>query len=289
MQKILLPTDFSDNAWNAIAYALDLFKNGKSLFYILHTYTPTFYRVDYMLGGPTYSALPDVGVDLALTGLDKTLVDIKKKYKNAKHQFKTLSAFNTLTDEIRELVEDKAIDMIVMGTQGATGAKEIFLGTRTVHVIRKSRIPVLVVPNGYAFREIKSILFPSDYGMSIKKDEVQLLIDMAKMHSAELTVLNLRDDHDLTDGQKKNKQSLEAHFHALHPKFEQVEGKLMPNVIHEYMDQHNTGLLAMMNRKHSYLDRLLVQSKIDSIGYHTKIPFLVMPYTAQETPKENWS
>jgi nucleotide-binding universal stress UspA family protein len=285
MKKILLPTDFSDNAWNAIVYALHFFKNENCTFYILHTYTPSFYRADYMIGGPTFSAIPDVGVELAQAGLDKTIADIKKNHKNAKHQYKTLSAFNTLTDEVREVTENKNIDLIVMGTQGATGAKEIFLGTRTVHVIRKSRIPVMVVPNGYVFKEIKYVLFPSDYVISFEKEEVRLLIDVAKMHNAKLTILNVKDDYDLTDGQKQNKASLATYFYTLHPKFEQVKGKLMPNAIHEYIDQHNIGLLAMMNRRHSFLDRLLVQPNVDSIGYHTKIPFLVMPYTSEENKK----
>ncbi len=285
MKKILLPTDFSDNAWNAIVYALEYFKEEKCEFHILHTYTPTFYRVDYMMGGPTYSAIPDMGVEVAQAGLDKTLVDIKLKFKNSKHRFKTVSAFNTLTNEIMELSKRKDFDLIVMGTQGATGAKEIFLGTHTVHVLRKSRIPVLVIPTGYAFEEVKYILFPSDYAMPFTKDELQLLIDMAQMHKARLKVLNVKDDYDLTEGQKVNKKSLEAIFKTLQPTFEQVKGKLMPNATHEYIEQNNTSLLAMMNRKHSFFDRLLVKPNIDSIGYHTKIPFLALPQTSVK-PKQ---
>lgn len=283
MKKVLLPTDFSDNAWNAIVYALHFFKNESCTFYILHTYTPSFYRVDYMMGGPTYTALPDAGVELAQAGLDKTLADIKMNHKNPKHKFKLLSAFNTLTDEIREVTENKSIELIVMGTQGATGAKEIFLGTRTVHVIRKSRIPVLAVPNGYTFREIKSVLFPSDYAISFGKEKVQMLIDTVKIHNAKLTILNVKDDYELNDAQKANKASLASYFKPLHPKFEQVKGKLMPNAIHEYVGQHKVGLLAMMNRRHSFLDRLLVRPNVDSIGYHTKIPFLVIPYNSEVT------
>lgn len=282
MKRILLPTDFSDNAWNAIVYALHFLKNESCTFYILHTYTPSFYRADYMMGGPTFSAIPDVGVELAQVGLDKTLADIKKNYENTRHRFKTLSAFNTLTEEISEVVTNKEIDLIVMGTQGATGASEIFLGTRTVHVIRKSTIPVLVIPVGYAFRELKSVLFPSDYEMPIEKKEVQLLIEILKMHEAELTILTVKNNNGLTVGQKEKKESLAAYFFKHYPKFEQAIGKSIPNAIYEYIAQQHIGLLAMMNRKHSFLDRLIARPKVDSIGYHTKIPFLVMPCTSEE-------
>ena len=163
MLRILLPTDFSANAWNAISYAVNFYKDRECLFYILHTYTPAFYRMDYLVGGPSFSAIPDTGVDISMAGLEKTLADIKKHFSNPKHDFKTVSAFNILTDEINYLAGEKEIDIVIMGTQGATGAKEIFLGTNTVYVIRKSSIPVLVIPQGFKFKPLKKILFPTDY------------------------------------------------------------------------------------------------------------------------------
>ncbi|MFT5736655.1 MAG: nucleotide-binding universal stress UspA family protein, partial [Maribacter sp.] len=122
MKKILLPTDFSDNAWNAICYAQHLLKKEQCDFHILHTYTPTFYRLDYLMGGPAYSAIPDMGVEVAQTGLEKTLIDIKNNFDNPKHSFKAFSAFNTPVSEIIERTTSKKFDLIIMGTQGATGA-----------------------------------------------------------------------------------------------------------------------------------------------------------------------
>ncbi len=71
MKNILLPTDFSRNAWNAIAYALHFLKDEPCIFYLLNTYTPAFYRADYLIGGPAVSAIPDIRVDVSLAGLDR--------------------------------------------------------------------------------------------------------------------------------------------------------------------------------------------------------------------------
>lgn len=128
MKKILLPTDFSKNAWNAILYALELFKEEKCTFYLLNAYTPAFYRLDYMLGGPMASAIPDIGVDISLNGLESTSERIKNDHYNPRHTLEILSAFNTLPDEVNEVCQDRDIDLVVMGTQGATGAKEFFSG-----------------------------------------------------------------------------------------------------------------------------------------------------------------
>lgn len=285
MKKILLPTDFSDNAWNAICYALEFFSNEKCEFQILHTYTPTFYRIDYMLGGPSFSAIPDAGVDVAQKGLDKTLVDIHLKYKNPKHKFHIFSAFNTLTNEITEHTQTKNTDFIVMGTQGATGAKEIFLGTHTVHVLRKSKIPVLVVPVGSLFQKIESIVFATDFATPYKNQDLYPLKYINQLHKANLKILNIKDAYELTDDQIKNKVALASYFGQLDPLFEQVKDKLMSNAIQDYIEVHPTGLLAMMNHKYSFLNRLMIKPHVESIGYHTKVPFLVLPDTWKDQNK----
>lgn len=131
------------------------------------------------------------------------------------------------------------------------------------------------------------MLFPSDFAIPFQQNDLKSLVELIKIINAELTVLNVKNDYELTVDQKKNVNSLKTRFKELQPKFEQVKGKLMPDAIPEYIERHHIGLLAMMNRKHSFLERLLVKSSVDYIGYHTKIPFLVMPDTSDEITKEN--
>ena len=282
MKKILLPTDFSKNAWNAIVYALNFLKNDSCEFHVLHTYTPTFYRVDYMMGGPTFSAVPDIGVDIAQAGLDKTIIDIGLKFKNPKHTFKTRSVFNTLVNEVMELTDTGNFDMIIMGTQGATGAKEIFLGSHTVHVIRKSNLPVLVVPNTCTFKNIKTILFPTDFAVPYIKEDLKYLVEVCKMHDAKIVILNVRETYQLTDHQMENRKSLSHHFKGLNYVFQEYPDTYIPGAVHEFITQHDIELLTMMNRKHSFLERLLLKPNVESIGYHAQVPFLVIRDTWQE-------
>ena len=281
MKKILLPTDFSENSWNAICYAQHLLKEEQCEFHILHTYTPTFYRLDYMMGGPAYSAIPDMGVEVAQAGLEKTMIDIKNNFDNPKHSFKTFSAFNTPVNEIIELTTSEKFDLIIMGTQGATGAKEIFLGSHTVHVIRKSTTPVLAIPEGYAFKELKSVLFSTDYSDAYQEKSLATLTALIHLHKAKLTVLHVKEEYELSDEQEANKKTLSSYFTKLNPDIIEERGKLMPNAIQEYIEEHKSGLLAMMNKKHSFFERLRNKQNLDTIGFHTKIPLLVMPETAE--------
>lgn len=279
--NILLPTDFSKNSGNAISYAMELFKNEKCNFFFLHTYTPSFYRMDYMLGGPMFSAIPDSGVDISLAGLEKTLKDVKKSYKNPNHSYNIISAFNTLTDEINEVTIEKEIDMVVMGTQGATGAKEIFLGSNTVYVLRKAIAPVLVIPENYTFQKIEKILLPSDYLTNYKDNELSTAIKMVKMNKAKLIVLHVKEEYDLTASQEENKMALYRRLDGLSTTLTELKGSLMPNAILNYVQKNEIDLLMMMNRKHSFFERLFERQNIDQIGFHIKIPFLVIRDTAK--------
>ncbi|MGB5668127.1 MAG: universal stress protein [Maribacter sp.] len=281
MKTILIPTDFSKNAWNTITYAMNFFKDKRCTFYFLHTYTPAFYRMDYMLGGPEFSAIPDVGVDNSLAGLEKTLENVIEKFHNPKHIYEIISAFNILTDEINELTDKKHIDLIIMGTQGATGAKEIFLGSNTVHVIRKAKVPILGIPAGYKFRRIEKILFPTDYLTKYKNDELYSAIEIAKMFLTPITVLHVKDEYELTKDQEENKKQLELLLAQIPYEMKEVRGTRMPKAVFDYIEENDIDLLTMRNRKHSFLERMMTRQNVEQIGFHVKIPFLVIPDTSK--------
>lgn len=280
MKQVLIPTDFSKNAWNATVYALNFLKDQECTFHFLHTYTPAFYRMDYVMGGPTFSAIPDTSVERSLIGLEKVVEMAKKEFSNPKHHYNTLSSFNTLTDEIKAVCKKRKIDLIVMGTQGATGAVEIFLGTNTVHTLRKAKVPVLVIPESYAYKKVKKILFPTDYWTKYKTKELQPLLDFAKELEAEVTVFHVNEEDDMTNAQLENQTFLKEKLTAVKHNFVLEKEQLMPNAVSHHIQEQQIGLLAMMNRKHSFFERLMIRQNVDVLGFHITIPFLVLPDTA---------
>ncbi len=281
MKNILIPTDFSRNAWNAIEYAMEFFKDQRCTFFFLHTYTPSFYRMDYVLGGPSFSAIPDKGLDISQAGLEQTVEKTKMQYANPNHTFEMVSAFNILTDEINEVSRDKDIDLVVMGTQGATGAKEIFLGSNTVYVIRKAAIPLLAIPNNYSFLSINKILFPTDYLTQYKEEELALLIEFTKLHNASVTVLHVQEESGLTESQLEHKNHLRNIVAQIPHTMQELRGANMPDAVIDYAHTFEMDLITMMNRKHSFLERLMVRQNIDQIGFHVKVPLLVIRDTAK--------
>lgn len=131
IRNILLPTDFSDNAWSAIVYALKLFTAEKCTIYFLHSY-----KIEASRMSSLSNKLGEVMHKNAAKDL-KELQRLAKIYDaNSNHEFKTLLSNEAIDDAIVRAIKDYGIDLVVMGTKGATKAKEILFGSNTVKTIR---------------------------------------------------------------------------------------------------------------------------------------------------------
>ncbi len=276
MKKIILPTDFSENAYNAIIYALQLFNDEECTFYLLNTYTPVLYDSEYMYYNPTVS-IDEVYKSNSKKGLEKLQKRVTKEFNNPKHHFERLSVFNFLTDEINEQIEEKDIDLVVMGTKGASGSKEILFGSQTVHTIKKAKCPVLAIPSEYDFKPLKSLLLPSDLSIGFKENQLKILKNIAFKNKAILHILHVMQDEELTEIQKEGQKTLAEYFKNVSVSFHFVEGDDIQKAITEFQKENNIEMLSMINNKHSFFENLFFKPVIHKIGFHVKVPFLVAP------------
>ncbi|MDX1326353.1 MAG: universal stress protein [Arenibacter sp.] len=274
MIRILLPTDFSDNSFQAIQYALKLYKEAECTFFLLHTYTPAVYQTEYLLGSPGQIGLGDVLQESSMSQLE----ELKRKLdnKNPKHHFIVHSAFNTLVGEISDMIDAENIDLIVMGTQGATGMQEILLGTNTVHVIKQAKCPVIAVPPNFEYEAPKEILFPTDYEIFYEKERMEPLLTLVQKYNSRINVLHVRASYELNPLQEKNKAQLEGLLKDTALFHEVPDGEII-TAINQFQVKNRTNLLVMIQNKHSFIERMFLEPVIKKIGFHITIPFMVFP------------
>src|SRR5680860_799480 len=277
MIKILLPTDFSENAYNAIKYAVELFENEESNFYLLNTYTPVLYDTEYILYSPSPLSLHEIYRNKSLKGLEKIERQINKDLPNSKHKWELVSSFNMLSDEIKIQVKEKKIDLMVMGTQGATGARMILFGTHTVHAIKKASCPLLAIPSGFKFKTLKNILFPTDYDLKFTDKYLNFLKRLIEKHASTIHIVNVYFGIPLDTEQEKSKKFLIDYFKNIQHEFYKIEKSSVPEGIDEFQNKNPVDLLVMISNKHSFFENLLFRPVINEIGFHIKIPFLVIP------------
>jgi nucleotide-binding universal stress UspA family protein len=277
MKKILLPTDFSDNSWNAIQYALQLFKNEKCTFTLLNTYTPMIYQFEYMQASSPQFQVMDAVKETSKRKLNELVKKIETEFPNSNHIFSTLSSFNILTSEINDLYEGNTMEMIIMGTKGASGVKGVLFGSNTVHVLKNAKCPVIAVPSDFSFEKPHELLFPSDYEIEFKDKHIQPIIDIASLYNIRINILHVHYGDDLSEKQEKNRNKLENYFKGIAHLFHNVKNQNIPEAITQFQLKARINLLVMINNKHSFFENLFFKSNINQIGFHLNVPFLVIP------------
>jgi nucleotide-binding universal stress UspA family protein len=276
MKRILLPTDFSENAYNAAKYAVQLFSSEECTFYLLNTYTPVLYDNEYLVYNSNHPTLTESYQDKSKKGLDRVLRRIERNFKNENHHFEKISSFNLLNDEMKEVVAEKEIDLIVMGTKGATGAEEILFGTHTVHAIKKARCPLLAIPSHYKYKAPKEVLFPTDYEGEIP-GLLGIMKDLASVHSSTIHILHVYFGVDLSSSQASRKKALSTAFKDIAHHFYSITGKSVTHAIYDFQEENEIDMLCMVNNKHSFFENLLFTPVVNEIGFNVKVPFLVIP------------
>ncbi|MDF4222652.1 universal stress protein [Maribacter sp. M208] len=276
MTRILLPTDFSENALTAIRYALTLYKDLKCTFFLLNSYMPPVYHTEYLMGSPAQIGLGDIVQQNSQDNLEALKNTLEKEFNNPLHTFITHSALNVLSSEITRTVEAEKIDIIVMGTQGASGAKEILLGTNTVHVIKNAKCPVLIIPSGFEYEAPEQILFPNDFEVWLDKNSLEQLLKITHSHISQVNVIHVYTGDELNTIQEKNKEQL-AKVLSESGFFHEVPSNEVIAAINEFQIKQKINLLVMIQNKHTFFERLFIEPVIKKIGFHVTVPFLVIP------------
>lgn len=276
MTRILLPTDFSHNSLMAIRYGLTLYKDIECTFYLLNSYMPPVYHTEYLMGSPAQIGLGDIVKQNSMDNLENLKIELQNEFENPLHSFFTHSALNVLSSEVTRTVEAEGIDLVIMGTQGATGAKEILFGTNTVHVIKNTRCPVLAVPSGFKYEAPEQILFPNDFEVSLDKNSLAQLLKIVHTHISQINVMHVFTGNELNPVQQKNKENLQ-NILTKYAVFHEVSSNEIIAAINDFQVKQKINLLVMVQNKHTFIERLFIEPVIKKIGFHVTVPFMVIP------------
>ncbi|GGW21936.1 universal stress protein UspA [Arenibacter certesii] len=272
---ILIPTDFSENAWSAALYALKLYAEKPCTFYFLHAWT-------FSSGSRTYVS-PSY-IDILQDKSKAHLAEVKElaisESTNSEHKFEILFRLDPLLDAIKNVIEEHHIDQIIMGTKGATGAKEFLLGSNTVSVIDKVRLcPLLLVPSNFAYVTPNQIGFPTDFNRGYG-DELQPIKNLADIHNSRIKVLHINSKEHLTETQNANMDFLKTNLKDYQHSFNWVPDKgKKEHAIESFIEENNINILTMINYEHGIIEDFIKEPVIKRLGYHSDIPFFVVPHT----------
>ena len=166
-----------------------------------------------------------------------------------------------------------------MGTKGATGAKEIFMGSNTVKLIKAIRNrPIIAVPDTYDFQALKQLVFPTDFTRFFNKFELLPLVGLALLWKTKIQILHVAQEFLLNDEQKANKDILKERLKDLEHVFNKVDiHTTVANAIGEFALESNADMVALIHYQHTFLEKLTQEPVVKKVGFHSKVPLMVLP------------
>lgn len=279
MKKILVPTDFSSCADKAITFAVESAKILSAEIILLHALDiQASLYTDYMGVTKEYNQALQNQFFHKLNSIK----DIIQNTEGIKAD--AIVSKNSLKNAIREVTEANDIDLIIMGTLGASGIKKVFFGSNTSSAIGSSKIPVLVIPPDYEWKKPQSFLFTTNH---FEKDPAILdfIFEISNLYMAKVNAAVF------TNEEKDTAETLLQHTDQIieyekfikrnyeEPTFttQHIFGKDFIESLQDYITKNNVNILVMVTHKRDFLERIFNPDITRKMSYQTKIPLLAIP------------
>lgn len=284
MKQILVPTDFSECAENATNFAIQSAKILPAEVTLLHSFE---------LNDNMYTDYIGVNREFNQTmlhGAKEKLVQLKKSIKETDGLFiDTFISKDSLQDAITGYLEEKKVELIIMGTLGRSGIKEKLWGSRTAATIGKSEIPVMAIPHDYVWKKPQKILFATN---QFEKSPAILdfIFELAGLYMARVQVAVFTDEDDDKAGTfLDHKRKIFEYGEFLKEKYNEetltsahLYGENFEETLQTFIKENNIDLLVMVTYPHKFWNRIFNPSKTKRMSYHTKIPLMAIPATMSD-------
>lgn len=279
MKRILVPTDFSTYAEKALHYAISIAQKTGAEILLLHVceliHSPF---ADQALMINQYN-------DLKTSELTSRLDKLKTGLKDSGITIITKLYEGDVTDSILWVAEHENVDLIVMGTLGATGLKTVFFGTKTASVISKTTLPVVTVPHNYTWKDPEKILIVSND----PQEDLSLfdpVFQLADSFNAAIKVAVFSEEKAHADELVEHSRAISSIYERLkkkHPERNMAllhfSGKDFYQALQQCIEAEKIDLLVMITHKRSGLQQLFKFSMTRQMAYHTTIPMLALHST----------
>ena len=268
MRNILCPTDFSETADHAIAYAASFAKAvGAKL---------TLLNVQSVFSLPPVEVIKGkfLATDPVRERLEEKSYQIMKDFK-----ITCLSEVEPSNKRVSDSIADRSkdFDLIIMGTLGVRDLFEFFFGGRAYQVAKESSTPILLIPEGYNYRDISSIVYAFDYegemGLPMKQASIWV-----KALASKITILQVKEhcDRKAEINLQEIQNRIQAANDAIDIKFETIFSDELTQAINSFVLRSKANALALCSKDHNILKTFFHESVIKEFSFTATYPILVI-------------
>jgi nucleotide-binding universal stress UspA family protein len=264
--KILVPTDLSDNARNALEFAKRYAKIQDASITLIFAYYAVY---DFAAQAAEIIAAIERDAKTALTK------EIAENGEGLTIDYKIVQG--TISTAINATVLAGDYDMIIMGTQGASGIKKTLIGSNTATVIKESEVPVIAVPAQASFAGVEKITV----AVELDKEDEKLFnkfMQLTEAWNLPYSVLHVenRQDFNKDISFKGLKSFLTETYPDCEFDFLKIQAKEFEEGSNKYLDEHPNSMLVMLSKNKTFFEFLFDKSQSVKFAYHTHVPLLIV-------------
>ncbi|MDR4504509.1 MAG: universal stress protein [Candidatus Scalindua sp.] len=272
--KILVPTDFSALSKVAVLYAANMAKKlyGAEIILLHIVYIDASARTQVAM---KEKQLLDAMADNATQEFVLLTNEIKKLDGSEVKITPKIVKGCPVEDVIENFAYHNNIDLIIMGTKGASGIKKVLMGSNAAAVISNSTIPVITVPEHSRFKPIKNIIYATD--LQSIENEIKALIPLAQLFESTVHILHVisPDSKKIID-KAQIKKDIVSKYTYPHIFVQVSISDDITEGIGEYIVQTKADMIAMFTHKLTFFEKLFGKSFTRKVAFHTWIPLLAI-------------
>ena len=279
MKKILIPTDFSENASDAFFYATKVFGGEKVEFIVVYSFeneaSNLTSRVDI---GKSEYVLDKLHDDSILEG--NSFIDkMKQKLGKTQSTFRFISTGMGIFRAVNKLIKEEEIALTVMGTKGRTADENILVGSTTSKMITKIKgCSLLIVPSISKFEAPLKVGFATDFSTFYPLQEVPSVNELILNFNSTLEILYVGEESTLSEEQLKTRDTFKNSLDNLNVHFCHLKTlNSISESLAKYTLENRLDLLILVNRKHNIFNKLFREAVIKRVGNKMEIPYLLLP------------
>lgn len=270
MKKILVPIDFSNAAEHAVQLALELVKSNNATLYLLHVIE--YDSIGLLESDGTFAATSNVKTaverllkrgEIKLTNYIQNLhvhgADIKKQF-----------GLGVPEEVIVQNIEELDIDLVVMGTHGASGLQELFIGSIAEKVVRNAKCPVITVKHKTSMNDIKHIIFGNDL-IDLSDHVIAKLKQLQELFRAKLTIIrvNTPGNFERDEVFKQVETRILKRFKSNNITIQNYNDKTVEEGFRHFAEENGAGIIALATHGRTGLSHFITGSIAENLVNHT--------------------
>ncbi len=275
MKSILLLTDFSENAFNTMQYAVAMLSDTKCKFHVLTVEEPSNYLTGRLLSATSSSTIYDTVFKENKEKQIELINNLQNAFPDSNHSFQTHVKFDDFENAVKDIIEEENIELLFMGATGTSNLEESLFGSSTLRVIDNVTVSALVVPKNYSYQPIKSVLFSEHKEDDLPSKPLDSLRFILKKFEPELHVLQINEANEDKNAETENileNTSLQFLSYKMH----YLNGIPTPQAIQAFTQLFDVQLHALFLKKESFIERFIYGSKNAGHRYKTNLPLLIL-------------